>query len=76
MNFGNVQNSGGAGHRLSFDIIFYNGHFYKLSDRSNRDDRYPIALQNGLEVNLSGLQETAEAYFQRHDKDEAGHRIF
>ena len=32
-NFGNVQNSGGAGHRLSFDIIFYNGHFDKLSDR-------------------------------------------
>ena len=32
-NFGNVQNPGGAGHRLSFDIIFYNGHFDTLSDR-------------------------------------------
>ena len=40
------------------------------------DIRYSIALQSGLEVNLSGLQETAEAYFQRHYKDEAGHRIF
>lgn len=39
------------------------------------DVRYPIALQSGLEVNLSGLQETAEAYFQRHDKDEAGHPV-
>lgn len=39
------------------------------------DVRYPIALQSGLEVNLSGLQETAEAYLRRHDKDEAGHPV-